>query len=261
MTISFPDRAREQFAGQMAERLEELDDVIIERLTQVGLRLDADGGPSPSGVSGAIQAGVSYVKNEIDLTEISFEVIDKAEEHHKEQIRESYKEVGARLAIMPDIPDQRREDFRKLMRSRGNELLLEHLEFLEENTLAALEEGRRAEDIADTFAERLDVSKRKGELVARDTLGSFQGFQNKHRMQKLGIETYIWRTSQDERVRDSHAALGGTRQRWDQPPLVGHPGEDQLCRCDAEVDFAAVSAPPASKPTRGVNTPETLPRP
>ncbi len=38
----------------------------------------------------------------------------------------------------------------------------------------------------------------------------------------------------DERVRPSHEALDGTRQRWDDPPAEGHPGEPINCRCIAE---------------------------
>lgn len=61
--------------------------------------------------------------------------------------------------------------------------------------------------------------------------------------QREGIETYIWRTSLDDRVRDHHADLEGTVQRWDSPPAgggtsdgeAGHPGYGINCRCVAEV--------------------------
>ncbi len=45
---------------------------------------------------------------------------------------------------------------------------------------------------------------------------------------------YIWRTRGDEKVRPSHAALEGQVFSWDNPPAIGHPGEDHNCRCMAE---------------------------
>ncbi|MDO9459579.1 MAG: phage minor head protein [Alphaproteobacteria bacterium] len=45
---------------------------------------------------------------------------------------------------------------------------------------------------------------------------------------------YIWRTRGDNKVRASHAANNGKVFAWDNPPLVGHPGEDYNCRCTAE---------------------------
>ena len=55
------------------------------------------------------------------------------------------------------------------------------------------------------------------------------------RHQQLAITRYIWRTSQDERVRPSHTANNGQTFEWSQPPAgTGHPGNDVQCRCTAE---------------------------
>ena len=52
---------------------------------------------------------------------------------------------------------------------------------------------------------------------------------------------YIWRTSEDERVCESHRALDGTKHRYDHPPVVdrkrgrtANPGNDFQCRCAME---------------------------
>jgi Phage Mu protein F like protein len=45
---------------------------------------------------------------------------------------------------------------------------------------------------------------------------------------------YVWRTRGDGKVRASHAANNGRIFAWDNPPPVGHPGEDFNCRCTAE---------------------------
>lgn len=45
---------------------------------------------------------------------------------------------------------------------------------------------------------------------------------------------YIWRTRSDGKVRAAHAANNGRIFSWDNPPPMGHPGEDFNCRCTAE---------------------------
>ncbi len=69
--------------------------------------------------------------------------------------------------------------------------------------------------------------------ITRDQTSKAIGQLTQARHRQLDIEEYDWLTSQDERVRPSHAALNGTRQRWDRPPSVGHPGADIQCRCVA----------------------------
>ena len=69
--------------------------------------------------------------------------------------------------------------------------------------------------------------------LTRDQTSKAIGQLTQTRHQQLGITEYKWRTAQDERVRDTHAALDGTPQRWDTPPGVGHPGEAIQCRCVA----------------------------
>lgn len=76
--------------------------------------------------------------------------------------------------------------------------------------------------------------------IARDQTSKLNGQLTQARQSGLGITHYFWRTSGDERVRDSHAALEGRRFSWDDPPSVGHPGEDINCRCTAEPDLSTV---------------------
>ena len=79
--------------------------------------------------------------------------------------------------------------------------------------------------------EEFRVSAGNLRRITRDQTSKAIGQLTRSRHQQIGIQEYIWRTAQDERVRDSHVSLDGTRQRWDTPPSVGHPGEDIQCRC------------------------------
>jgi SPP1 gp7 family putative phage head morphogenesis protein len=61
------------------------------------------------------------------------------------------------------------------------------------------------------------------------------------RHQAAGVTEYVWRTSRDERVRQRHKELDGSRQKYSDPPVVdeatgrrAHPSDDFQCRCTAD---------------------------
>lgn len=103
-----------------------------------------------------------------------------------------------------------------------------------------LREGLRNEELRNRIEHKFGVTRSRASLIARDQVGKFNGELTELRQKKAGIEEYDWDTSQDERVRPAHASLQGTRQRWDDPPVVdprtgrrANPGGDYQCRCNA----------------------------
>lgn len=98
--------------------------------------------------------------------------------------------------------------------------------------------GKTINDISSDLDKRVDVSKSKAKFIARDQVSKFNGDLNRLRQTNIGIKSYIWSTSLDERVRESHAKKEGKEFRWDNPPSdTGHPGEDFQCRCVALAIF------------------------
>lgn len=93
--------------------------------------------------------------------------------------------------------------------------------------------GLRWEAVRDQIQTRLKVSRARATLIARDQTISLYGQINKKRQQNVGIEEYVWATSNDNRVRDQHADREGERFSWAVAPEDGHPGEAILCRCSA----------------------------
>ena len=78
-------------------------------------------------------------------------------------------------------------------------------------------------------------TKKRAKLIARDQTQKVNAAVTQGRQSNLGVTEYIWRTSSDERVRESHKSKNGKRFRWDSPPAdTGHPGQDIQCRCVAE---------------------------
>lgn len=103
--------------------------------------------------------------------------------------------------------------------------------------------GRRASDVSAMLQERFGVAETNANRIARDQINKLNGQLTEARQTNLGIKAYIWRTSRDERVRDTHQAQEGERFLWSDPPAeTGHPGEDIQCRCRAEPDLSDLGA-------------------
>lgn len=94
--------------------------------------------------------------------------------------------------------------------------------------------GMRVEDLKDKLLERGNVSESRAELIARDQTLKLNGALNKARQTNAGVDSYVWSTSRDARVREEHAELEGQTFSWSAPPEIGyHPSEDYQCRCVA----------------------------
>lgn len=103
--------------------------------------------------------------------------------------------------------------------------------------------GTRVETIRKQVEERFQVSESRAELIARDQVGKINAGLNQVRQENIGVTSYTWQSSNDERVRPRHAELDGTKHRWDDPPITNdqgdrnHPGEDYQCRCNSVADI------------------------
>lgn len=79
------------------------------------------------------------------------------------------------------------------------------------------------------------VTENRAKLIARDQTSKLNSAITQQRQLNLGITEYIWITSGDERVRESHRSKNGKTFKWSEPPAdTGHPGNDIQCRCIAQ---------------------------
>jgi SPP1 gp7 family putative phage head morphogenesis protein len=108
-------------------------------------------------------------------------------------------------------------------------------------TTEALMSGQTQEDLSDDiyniFDDRLDVTDSRCDLIARDQVAKLNGKLTSERQQDIGVDSYVWRTVGDERVREAHAEVDGQTFQWGNPPGdtdFNEPGEDYQCRCWAE---------------------------
>ncbi len=71
-------------------------------------------------------------------------------------------------------------------------------------------------------------------VIAQHQMGVLQAQVQRERARAIGVTEFVWRTQGDDKVRDEHAALDGTRHAYDDPPSEGLPGQPINCRCYAE---------------------------
>jgi SPP1 gp7 family putative phage head morphogenesis protein len=108
---------------------------------------------------------------------------------------------------------------------------------VETSVLRAVQDAKPWSEFADELQAQFDFGETRAEIIARDQIGKFYGQANAARQREIGVTSFIWRTSNDERVRPEHEALDGQTFRYDDPPSEGLPGEPILCRCSAEPVF------------------------
>jgi SPP1 gp7 family putative phage head morphogenesis protein len=118
-------------------------------------------------------------------------------------------------------------------------LPLEAAKRVHDLTLAGIEDGTRAKEIAKEIARSGEVSMGRANLIARTEVARTASKLTEARAVHLGSDGYIWRTSKDSDVRHSHKEMEGKYVRWDTPPklsdgTVTHAGQIYNCRCYPE---------------------------
>jgi len=103
-------------------------------------------------------------------------------------------------------------------------------------TIEALENSGRAAEIAKEIERTTHVTKSRAQLIARTEVARTSAELVEARSTHIGAEGYIWRTSEDGDVRDSHKEMNGKYVPWSTPPTLSdgtttHAGMIYNCRC------------------------------
>lgn len=105
--------------------------------------------------------------------------------------------------------------------------------------------GKSTTDMVKEIRRVYSVDKRRAQFIAIDQIAKLNAAVQRAQQMDAGIEEYIWSTVEDERVRNCHKALNGTKHSWNDPPEMWyatkkgivytgrhcHPGQDFRCRC------------------------------
>jgi SPP1 gp7 family putative phage head morphogenesis protein len=135
------------------------------------------------------------------------------------------------------------EENAKLISSIPEDLAFEAADLIKEEAY----KGRRPKAIASELREQFpDVARSRINLIARTETSKAWTVLTQTRAEALGLNWYIWRTSKDARVRNSHRHMEGVLCNWNDPPspeeldhqkrTYGHyaPGSIFNCRCIAQ---------------------------
>ncbi len=107
----------------------------------------------------------------------------------------------------------------------------------------AQEGGKRAEALTGRIR---GVSRARAMLIARTEVSKASTALTQARAEELDLPWYVWRSSEDQRVRPSHRKMDGVLIQWTNPPsperLIGekkapppyNAGNIWMCRCYAE---------------------------
>nr|DAK82175.1 MAG TPA: minor capsid protein [Caudoviricetes sp.] len=108
----------------------------------------------------------------------------------------------------------------------------QYLDKVQNAVTQAMVSGTLNKDLAAQIKAIGQTTEKRAEFIARDQSSKLNAALTQARHEDLGIKKYMWSTSGDERVRDSHAEKDGQIFEYANPPAdTGHPGHDFNCRC------------------------------
>ncbi len=122
-------------------------------------------------------------------------------------------------------------------RAQNVERVTSLVEFERDELADILSKGanKTVAELRQRIEERLEVSRNKADLLARDQVLTLNSQISHERMRAAGIERAIWVSSNDERTRASHAEADGAEFDIADGLLVDdedvRPGEPINCRC------------------------------
>lgn len=109
----------------------------------------------------------------------------------------------------------------------------------------AVQRGSLYKDVQKEVKDLYNITDNRAKFIVRNEIGNLNAVTTKKRQEEAGIYCYEWRTSEDERVRASHAELNENLFFWHDskvgeingrkiyPAPKFHPGMDYNCRCVA----------------------------
>ncbi len=245
-----PSAALSLYTGFLDRFSRDLDDAARDVLKGYGLRMDAGEGDTDepylkpehvAQIERDLRAAAMRLARDPGRLRIFDRVTSSVTAHSREQWA---RQVKALLGV--DLP-RGDPSFARLMdrfRRENTALIVslaqDHVERVH-RVLKDAGAGTRVETVRKRIQTETGAVRSRATLIARDQVLSLNAQVTQERHKAAGVTEYIWRTSRDERVRERHRELDGTRQRYDEPPVVDertgrreHPGQDFQCRCTAE---------------------------
>lgn len=117
----------------------------------------------------------------------------------------------------------------------------QYLDKVKNAVTQALVSGSLNKDLTAQIKALGQTTGKRAMFIARDQSSKLNAALTQARHEDVGVTKYMWSTSGDELVRDSHAEKDGQIFEYANPPAdTGHPGHDVNCRCVAIAVFDEV---------------------
>jgi SPP1 gp7 family putative phage head morphogenesis protein len=170
--------------------------------------------------------------------EVSAQMLDDVAKRDAGAWAEHGREIGRELRQYIETTPTG-ELFRQLMAEQVDlitSLPIEAANRVHRLTQEAQLDSTRAAQIAREIERSGEVTASRARLIARTEVARTASHLTEARAAHIGSEGYIWRTSRDGAVRDSHREMQGKFVRWDTPPTLSdgtttHAGQIYNCRC------------------------------
>jgi SPP1 gp7 family putative phage head morphogenesis protein len=104
---------------------------------------------------------------------------------------------------------------------------------LSENIVRAVDREILVKELTDSIMHMAEVNEKRAALIACDQVGKLNSQLVQLEQMSQGVDSYIWITMKDNRVRPAHREREGKRFYWNNPPSDGHPGWAYRCRCSS----------------------------
>jgi SPP1 gp7 family putative phage head morphogenesis protein len=231
---------------------------LIDQLSPVPTRADNDNARLDAPADETLARAMRQLRERVRLETSEQRLIGKVkqvgERVSRNQRREFEKQVKTVIGVYPMVRDSFMREQMGLFVRQNVDLIQsipeQSLQRVESLVNRSVRQGIRVEQMREKIAREFEVTTARADLIARDQVLKFHGELTQLRQREAGINTYIWDTSKDERVRGNpagkypdssgdHYSLDGNEYSWDDPPVVNdrgdraHPGEDFQCRCQA----------------------------
>ena len=102
---------------------------------------------------------------------------------------------------------------------------------LSENIIRAVDRKILVKELTESIMHMAEVNEKRAALIACDQVGKLNSQLAELEQLNQGVDSYIWVTMADNRVRPAHREREGKRFYWNSPPSDGHPGWAIRCRC------------------------------
>lgn len=244
----FPRAQELTYVKELRDLSREVSDLIRERVLPLlePVRTDAETKPVPIQIVRVIESLRVQVGERVSARAptVAGKMVLGTSDASRKALNDSYERV---IGLRPWDSDDSLRGL-KAQKIRENVDLISSIPNRQLDQVQAvisegISAGTRVETIREQIEERFQVSESRAELIARDQVGKINADLNQERQEQIGVTSYTWESSNDERVRERHRELDGTRHTWDNPPVTNdqgdrnHPGGDFQCRCNSIADI------------------------